>query len=98
MDNVKNLTVENWRQLVIYYKDKSVELEFSSLMSQIDYQKKIKEIKDEYEETIKKQKELLKISTHVLEEEYENKLKHLQNQIIKINKKNEKIKNVKPEK
>ncbi len=70
MEDLKNLEIEDWKQLVIFYKNKSVELEFASLITQLNHQKTIKEKNDEH------QIEVEKITKHFSDESIEDNSKY----------------------
>ena len=90
---MENLTVEDWKQLVIYYKNKVSELEFLSLLAQINNTKSI-ELEKENSNKLVKEKEAM-LDYHLLDRDrtWDDKVKFLENEIDKKNKEIKKLKN-----
>ena len=93
MENLNNLTKEDYQQLATYYKNKSVDIEFKFLLLQIENSKIAESEKNKYEEELNKHRENYKTGNENLIMKFNQKIKQLEKQLNDTKKREEKLKN-----
>jgi hypothetical protein len=93
MEELENLTLDNWKQLVLYYKNKTQEQEWSFLLMQINNEKILKQTVDKYKNEIQTREQVLKDKYLELLNSHEKSVNVVNNIINKKNKEIEKLKN-----
>jgi hypothetical protein len=73
-----SLTVEDYKKLVDYYKNKCTELEYKYLLLQVDVQRIILDQNKKTEEEINKRQESFKESQNTLITSYQSKITQLE--------------------
>jgi hypothetical protein len=92
LKELSGLTIDDYKQLVSYYKDKSIDLEFKFLLIQIENNKIVDFEKKRYEEELGKHKENLRIGNENLINKFNQKITQLEKKLIESEKKLEKLK------
>jgi predicted RNase H-like nuclease (RuvC/YqgF family) len=92
LKELSGLTIEDYKQLVAYYKDKTIDLEFKFLLIQIENNKIVDFEKKRYEEELGKHKENLKLGNENLISKFNHKIAQLEKKLNESEKKIEKLK------
>jgi hypothetical protein len=87
-----SLTIDDYKKLVSYYKDRSVDLEFKFLLLQIENSKVVDFERKRYEEELNKHKENLRLGNENLINKFNQKIGQLEKKLIESEKKIEKLK------
>ena len=87
MKELSSLTIEDYKQLVSYYKDKSIDLEFKFLLIQIENNKIVESEKNRYEEELSKHKENLRLGNENLINKFNQKIGQLEKKLNESEKK-----------
>ena len=95
---MEDLNIEELKQIITFYKNKSSDIELAYLTLQIDNAKKNKILEEKYEKQLKDYQDNAIDQLKVRSAEFRNEILELNNKLTKLTKKTEKKINRKTEK